>query len=233
MATVNTNFGTTNAGKPSAKLAGGRGWRTYLKIRMVALLEAQGYSDTEISFSLRCTPQYVRMLKNTPEYVAAKVTAATNILSQAEKDALKTLEARRQSLEDLVPDALLAIRDTLINSSNPTLRLKAAQDLLDREGSLAKVSRTEVSIPKESDIARHNKATNDLLAALSSINAPAQKEAEKLEEAPIGAEDFSNSADALSEDNQVRMSEAMDLINKSIDNEMKQEKQKQASTFVN
>lgn len=223
---MQVQFGTTGAGKPSAKMKSGRGWRTFIKIHHIALFEAQGFSDTEIGFALRCTPQYVRMLKNTPEYIGAKVAAATNILSQAEKDALQTLENRRQALEDLVPEALGVIRDTINNRNNPVLRLKAAQDLLDREGSLAKVSRTEVSLPKEHDLARHQKATDNLLSALNAINVPIQKEAEQLKEQPAGVEDFSKTADALDEEHQVKMEEAMDLINSSIDRELKEQNKK-------
>jgi len=227
-------FGTTNAGKPSAKLNNGtgatKGWRKYLKIRMTALFEAQGFSDTEIGFALGITPQYVRMLKNTPEYVAAKVTAATNVLSQAEKDALKNIEARHQVMADMVPDALHAIRDTLLNSSNPALRLKAAQDILDREGTLAKVSRTEVSLPKDHDYSQHEKVTNNLLAALQKVNAPKQPEqAQKLAEDNLaegseeiaGIEDFVNADTAnLNEEQQKLMQDAMDLVSKATDKEL-------------
>jgi len=205
-------FGTTNAGKPSAKLnsKGVKGWRTYLRIKMIAMYESQLYSDTEIAFSLRITPQYVRMLKNTPEYVAAKVSAATNSLSQAEKDALSNLQSRREAMDDLVPEALQAIRDTIINSANPTLRLKAAQDLLDRQGDLAKISRTEVSIPKNINLEEHDKNANALLEALRNINAPVQQMAQQEETKIAGVEEFTNTA--LNEDQQKKLQEAMKLI---------------------
>lgn len=224
-------FGKTNKGLPSAKLASGRGWRTFLKIRLIAIFEAQGFSDTEIAFALKITPQYVRNLKNTPEYIGAKVTAATNVLSQAEKDALASLEARQQVLKDMVPDALHAIRDTLINSANPALRLKAAQDLLDREGSLAKVSRTEVSLPKEHDYDQHDQVTTNLLEALKAINAPKQQEQEKIladdnnsseAQETQGIDEFVNTS--LNEDQQKMMQDAMDLISAKVDEEIKGKK---------
>lgn len=227
-------FGTTNSGKPSAKMNGGvvKGWRKLLKIKHIALLEAQLYSDTEIAFHIGVTPQYVRMLKNTPEYVTAKITAATNILSETEKQSLSDIKARQQALKDMVPDALHAIRDTLLNSSNPTLRLKAAQDLLDREGTLAKVSRTEVSIPKELDLTQHDKTANTLLSALNNLNAPKQPEQAQILETSEdvqGVDEFVSADTAnLSEDQQKIMQDAMDLISKSADEELKSQ-----SKYVN
>lgn len=206
------NFATAKSGKPSAKInsKGVKGWRTYLRIKLIALYESQLFSDTEIAFSLKITPQYVRMLKQTPEYVAAKVSAATNVLSQAEKDALSTIEARHQAMNDLVPDALQAIRDTIINSTNPTLRLKAAQDLLDRQGDLAKISRTEVSLPTKINTDEHDRKANDLLAALASINAPKQEDAQQSQTQIAGVEDFVNTV--LDADQIKKMQEAMKLI---------------------
>lgn len=206
------NFATTNAGKPSAKInsKGVRGWRTYLRIKYIAICEAQLYSDTEIAMFMKVTPQYVRMLKNTPEYVAAKVAAATNALSQAEKDALTSLEARRQAMNDLVPDALQTIRDTILNGTNPTLRLKAAQDLLDRQGDLAKISRTEVSIPKQIDTTEHDKNANALLQALKDIGAGIQKDNQVQDNKIAGTEEFVNTS--LNEEQQKKLQDAMKLI---------------------
>jgi hypothetical protein len=207
-------FGTTITGKPSAKInsKGVKGWRTYLRIKMIAIYESQLYSDTEISFALRITPQYVRMLKQTPEYVAAKMSAATNVLSQAEKDALASVQSRREAMDDLVPEALQAIRDTIINGVNPTLRLKAAQDLLDRQGDLAKISRTEVSIPTKINYDEHDRRANDLLSALASINAPVQKDAQETEKDTqiAGVEEFTNTS--LNAEQQKKIQDAMKLI---------------------
>lgn len=212
-------FGTTKSGKPSAKMINGMGWRKYLKLRLIAIYEAQCFSDTEIAFALQITPQYVRMLKNTPEYVGAKVAAATNTLTKAEKDSLDTLEARRQAIADMVPDALQVIRDTLING-NQALRFKAAQDILARQGDHAIVSRTEISLPQTENLEQHEKRVGNLLAALQQINAPKQQEqAEKLEtsEEIQGVEEFVNTA--INEDQQKMMHEAMELISKKIDKE--------------
>ena len=205
-------FGTTNSGKPSAKLnsKGVKGSRTYLRIQRIAVYESQLYSDTEIAFVLRITPQYVRMLKNTPEYIAAKVAAATNTLSQAEKDSLKNIDSRREAMDELVPEALQAIRDTIINGTNPSLRLKAAQDLLDRQGDLAKISRTEVSLPIKINYDEHDKRANDLLSALASINAPIQREAQENQVQIAGMEEFTNTA--LNAEQQKKLQDAMKLI---------------------
>jgi hypothetical protein len=206
------NFGTTRNGNPSSKLANGRNWRKLLKIKTVAQLESNLYSDDEIAIYIGCTPQYVRMLKNTPEYISARISASTGMLAQTERKALETLDDRRAAMDDMVPEALVAIRNAILDHSNPTLQLKASQDLLDRQGDLAKVSKTEVKLPNNFNWDEHDKTAGDLLSALAAVGAgTAVSESSVIS----GVSEFTNTS--LDRDQQKVMQDAMELINKAAD----------------
>lgn len=156
----------TPSGKTSTKIAPGKTYKRHLKIERVVRLTAAGYTDEEIGFSLRITPVYVSMLRRTPEYIAIRSEVNTGVISEEDRMLREDITNVRAELRDMVPAALLAVRDTLYDKLNPKLRFEAAKEILDREGTVAKVSRSEVRIKDEVDYSKHDAIATDILAAL-------------------------------------------------------------------
>ena len=130
----------TPKGNLSTKHPQGGTWRRHLRIEDIVRLELGGYSDGEIAMSQRITPQYVNMLKRTPQYIAKRVELVTGVISKHDSFLRENIDNGHAELRHMVPPALLALRDALHDKLNPKIRFEAAKEILDREGSLAKVS---------------------------------------------------------------------------------------------
>lgn len=156
----------TANGNISTKINPGKTYKRHLKIEKIVRLTAAGYTDEEIAYALRITKVYVSMLRRTPEYIAIRTEVNTGVLSEEDRHLREDINNVRAELRDMVPTALLALRDTIYDKSNPKLRFEAAKEILDREGSVAKVSRSEIKVRDEIDYSKHDSIATDLLEAL-------------------------------------------------------------------
>ena len=157
---------TTPLGNPSAKVAPGKTYKRRLKIEKIARLTAAGYTDEEIGFSVGITKVYVSMLRRTPEYIAILAEVNSGVISEIDSNLREDIANVRLEIRGMVPAAILALRDALYDKSNPRLRLEAAKEILDREGSIVKVSKTEVKLEKETDFTKHDAISDEILNAL-------------------------------------------------------------------
>jgi hypothetical protein len=144
--------------------------RRRLKMERIARLEIAGYIDEEIGCAIGITKQYVSMLRRTPEYVGIRMEIASGVLSEADRLLLQDQEATYEQLKQLVPSAMLTIKNTLHNSRNPKLQFDAAKEILDREGTFAKVSKSEVKLKDKFEFEENTLIVTDLLAALQKNN---------------------------------------------------------------
>ena len=140
--------------------------RRIIKMEKIARLEIAGYSDTEIAMFVGITKQYVSMLRRTMEYVAIRAQVATGILAETDRILIEDQESTLDQLKQMVPSAILVMRNALHDNSNPKLRFEAAKEILDREGSFAKVSKSEIKKTEVIKIDENDFVANDLLAAL-------------------------------------------------------------------
>jgi hypothetical protein len=193
----------TPQGNVSTKKAPGMQHKRYMRIERIARLDLSGFTEDQIAFSQGITKVRVNQLKRTPEYIAIRTQVATGIVSQADRQMYLDLEQTHSMVKDMVPEALLAVRDAILDKNNPALRLRAAQDLLDREGTLAKVSKTEITSHHEYNFEQHEAVTISLLDALK------QTESQRGED--LGVTDFSKAG--LDKESQKNFQNALDLIN--------------------
>jgi plasmid maintenance system antidote protein VapI len=203
----------TPNGNTSAKVAPGRSFKRTLRMELICRLEMQGCTEDEIAFSQGITKVRVNQIKRTPEYIALRMSLYTGVVADANRDMFSNLQDNRDAVKDIVPDAMQAIKDAIYDKSQPALRLKAAQDFLDREGSFVKVSKTEVKKTVLYDFDQHERVSEDLLSIL-------QQGADKsLDFDELGIGDFSqNAADVKSAD--ANLQKAFDLID-AVNNEKK------------
>jgi len=197
----------TPKGNVSTKKAPGMQHKRYMRIERIARLELGGYTEDEIAFSQGITKVRVNQLKRTPEYIAIRMQCATGVVAQADRQMLEDIDDNHNLIKEMVPEALVALRDAILDKSNPALRLRASQDLLDREGSLAKVSRTEIKTKVEYNFDQHDSTSASLLEALQS-NEASRDARQTLED--MGLTEFAKAA--LDKDQQKNLQQALDLI---------------------
>lgn len=115
-------------------------------------LEAALYKDPEIAAFLKMTPAGLAQMKMDPEYDIMRMQVASGVASSAEEELLKDQEYKYEQLRNLVPQALTNLFD-LARSQNEHIKLKATSEILDREGTIAKVSRIGFAMPEQGGVA--------------------------------------------------------------------------------
>jgi hypothetical protein len=118
-----------------------------------------------IAEHLGFTPTYLSMLKATKEFQSASIAALSGILSEANQRCLDSVETRRQELASMVPAALLQLRNLAL-SRNQNVALRAVQEILDRDGQLAKVSKSSVELKTPESMDEANKTATDITSIL-------------------------------------------------------------------
>lgn len=123
-------------------------WKRALKIERIARLslDPAGYSNEQIANHLGCDKQTIVYIRQTPEYQAKMLELASGVVSLYDQDLRQNVDNARQELISMIPSSLMVIRDALLNRKNPNLQFKAALEVMDREGSMAKVSKTSVAV---------------------------------------------------------------------------------------
>lgn len=140
-----------------------------LRMERVARLEAMMIPDAEIAAHVNLSPAGLASLKARPEYQGIRLQVASGVLSEFDAELANDVNAVRASLRANVPAALQAIVDAVHQKTDPKLRFTAACELLDREGNLAKVSRTGVPLPEQGGSGINTKdddVANELISAM-------------------------------------------------------------------
>ena len=163
----------TKTGLSSRKPRYGMKFSTQVKIEKLvqfdlAMLSGLQLTDKEIGKVLSCSGFMVRCLRQKPEYLMLRMELTTGISARAE-DSVKTFAAfRRQAMVDMLPLAMRVVADTLMNSATPpALRAKMAIEVMDREGSHPKISRTDIHAKVEHDYANADGVSAELLSFMS------------------------------------------------------------------
>jgi hypothetical protein len=123
-----------------------------MRIEKAALLSSKGiFSNEQIAAFIGIHPQTLVYLKQTPEFKSRMISLQTGIIEQHDLSVRSDEDFQAQELKGMVPMALQKLKELLL-SGNQHVALKATQDILDREGTHAKVSRTAIDIKDNTDI---------------------------------------------------------------------------------
>ena len=196
------------AGAASA-LHNGRTWKRLVRIEKACRLTISGqFSDTDIARHIGITPAFFSLLKQTPEFKTRMLELRTGVISQHNSDVAEDVDFQRQQMRAMVPQALLKLQEMML-SSNQAIAFKATQEVLDREGTHAKVSRSSIDFHSDIDHAQTDKTANEIFAILrgtSPAHAPvaappaeSQNMSAVVEEFTKGATDANSQARIMAE----------------------------------
>lgn len=179
----------------SSALYKGRQWRRLIRIEKAALLTSKGiFSNDQIAMHIGVHPQTLIYLKQTPEFKARMIALQTGIVEQHDIAIREDEEYQRQELKSMVPLALMKMRE-LAMSSNQQVAYRASQDILDREGTHAKVSRTAIDVKEQVNLNVVNQVASsimDILAGHKPATQPEQEQEDITAEFTRGATDSSS-----------------------------------------
>lgn len=157
---------TTPAGAHSARFNKHQTWKRKIRIEKVARLSKDAiFSNEQIANHLGVHVQTIISIKATAEYQAKMMELVTGVMQTLDTD-LETM--KQQSMEELaamLPTALFQLRSCLL-SNNPNIKMKAIETVLDREGTLAKISKSTVKHEVGVDLAKTNATAIDIMALL-------------------------------------------------------------------
>lgn len=123
-------------------------FKTQRRLELLVRLENAGIPDSEASSMLSISVPRVRQLKRSKDYLRARIKITHGLILDQDLALAQIAEQRRDILREMLPPALQVIANVV--STRPTcfaeqkLQVSVAQDILDREGTFAKISRSEV-----------------------------------------------------------------------------------------
>lgn len=160
---------TTPLGNPSAKHPTlNMTWKRALKIEKIARLsiDPTGYSNEQIGNMLHCTAQTVVLIRQLPEYHAKMIEVQSGITSPWDQQLREDTDTSRAEMKSMVPSAMMVIRNALL-SKNENVRMKAAMEVFDREGTHAKVSKSSVALVTTPNMEVDANVASNIMALLA------------------------------------------------------------------
>lgn len=152
--------------KPDSKAA----FRSQKRFELMIQLENAGLSDHVMSAMLCISVNRIRTIKKSVEYLKARMKLTLGIVIDREESIKHIKEQRKEVLVALMPEALQVIANAIRKPATTFVeekhRVAIAQDILDREGSLAKVSRAEIKPVSSFSYEDADASSEDVLSAI-------------------------------------------------------------------
>jgi hypothetical protein len=199
------------ANNTGSAMHGGMTWRRRIRIERAARLVAAGiWSHAQIAQQIGVDTMTLSNMKQTKQFQAAMIEIRTGVISQENLALARTLDAQKEELADMVPTALMRLRELAL-SSNPSIALRAVGEILDRDGNHSKVSRTSVTLEQHTDMSGANKTALDIMDVLRSGGTSQFENNEAAPEFTITAKAAQEQINLMAESINEKTLEAIDL----------------------
>lgn len=162
----------------SVKVRPGRYFRRHLRMEKVARLEASGmFTNNQIAEMIGVSLPTLHQIKAQPEYLNKRAELAAGVVNDLHMDLRVNEESLRNEIVDMLPGALSVIRNVITKATRATatpqdlkLGMDAAKEVLDREGTFAKVSRSEIKVEEIPNFSEAEAVETNLLTMLQQAN---------------------------------------------------------------
>lgn len=159
-------------GALSPKPLNGKTFRSQRRMELMVRLENAGIPESSMGAMLGISVNRIRHIKKSVDYLAARIKITTGLIVDQEGSLAQIAAQRKEMLTQMLPSALQAIANAV---STPAITLgervfqhRVATDLLDREGTFARVQRTEVATATTFDWSIHEKSSIEVLSVAAS-----------------------------------------------------------------
>ena len=181
-------------GSVSAKPQRGRQFKRQRRIEDIIRLENAGFSPVAIGAMICISKRHVEDIKATPDYLQARIRITHGIILDRDSCLSDIKEQRKEYLTQLLPNAWQFLAEEIQKPAQTLAerkhKLALTQDLLDREGTFAKVSRTEI---KPVDSFDFEKADAESAAVIHALRGATVQQVQHSAEAVAANKKFSNS----------------------------------------
>lgn len=153
--------------KPSA----GKQFKTQKRFETIVRLENAGFSEAASAAMLCISVPRLRYLKKQSDYLIVRAKLTHGIILDWDNELAKVKEQRKELLTAMLPPALLCLSQEIqrpaITLAERKHQAQVAQDILDREGTFAKISRAEIKPVDHFEFERYDAASKGIIAALT------------------------------------------------------------------
>jgi len=178
----------------------GQHFKARRRLETIARLENAGFTKPQIAPMIGISTNRLTHIMNSADYLIVRIAITHGVVIDHEAQLSVIKAQRKEMMTQLLPQGLQAIANILnqnaVTIADKKLQVAVAQDLFDREGTFAKISRTEVKPVDEWDFEKSDKASTTLINVLRGVAAPptltGDKSQHTLEAVRANAE-FSNS----------------------------------------
>ena len=168
----------TKTGAQGPKPHIGRQFRHQKRLELIVRMENAGLPESAIGAMLGISVNRIRHIKKSTDYLAARMKITVGLIVDQEGSLADIREQRKEMLVQMLPAALQVIANAV---NAPALSLgerrfqhDVARDILDREGTFAKVQRSEITTTPTFDWSLHEQVSTEIFA----VAAAAPKEIE-------------------------------------------------------
>lgn len=183
--TVNAHLhygGSQNArtGMHGPKPHAGATYKKHLRFETMVRMEAAMLPEAQIAAMLSLSVPRLRYLKRSQDYLNARMRITKGIILDTAGDLALIREQRKEVLAANLPAALQVLANELLQPATTLMERKhktaVALELLDREGTFAKVSRAEIKPVDAFDFEKADMASRSIINAIRGIAPPTQGE---------------------------------------------------------
>lgn len=151
-------------------------WKWELAIRF--MLKNPNAKQTEVAQHIGIDAHTLSFWMKDPEWVNLHNQITTGILTAVDAELAEDVRHQHLTLKRLIPVALQNLAELALQNANPSIKLKATQEILDREGHFAKVQRMGLATHEQGGISdeKDNNIAKALIDALNTAHASKDSE---------------------------------------------------------
>lgn len=168
---------STKTNRLGAKPSKGNSFRKLKRFEDIVRLESAGFTPTQIGAMLCISHTRVKTIQKSPDYLIARMKITHGIILDHEANLSMIKEQRREMLTQLLPPALQILANELQRPATTLAERKhqtaLTLELMDREGTFAKVSRTEVKPVDSFDFESKDAESRSIINAIRAVAPPA------------------------------------------------------------
>jgi hypothetical protein len=161
----------------SKKVSPGKQYKAQKRLETMVRLEAAGIGEGAAAAMLCISVPRLRTIKNSSDYLIVRMKITHGIILDHDASLTQIKEQRKEILQDNLPPALLVLFRELqrqpVTLAERKFQVEVAKDFLDREGSFAKISKTEVKPVDSWDYEKHDTQSASIIAAIRGTGASA------------------------------------------------------------
>jgi len=164
------------------------------RMENIARLENAGFTKTQIAAMLTISTNRLSHIMRSADYLTIRIAVTHGIVVDHDAQLSIIRAQRKEMLTQLLPPALQVLANELQAPATTLLERKhkaeIARDIMDREGTFAKVSKTEIKLDDKFNFDNADATSNSIISAIRGVAPPAPGHSKEAVEAN---KEFSNS----------------------------------------